>query len=103
MHLWTVTEHYNAAMYPIEKRLNPPIAKGQALTTGADVAKEAVGEIALSTVEEDERARLVEPANRLAEPQLRLTRLKLDEQMRCVLHHEPSESNQSTHLVFQFR
>jgi hypothetical protein len=70
MHLWTVTEHYNAAMYPIEKRLNPPIAKGQALTTGADDANETVGEIALSTVEEDERARLLEPAKQSAEPQL---------------------------------
>ena len=33
---WTVAEHYDAAMPQIEKRLPPPIAKGQTLTAGAE-------------------------------------------------------------------
>jgi hypothetical protein len=45
---WTVAEHYDAAMPPIEKRLNPHTTKGQALTAGADVAKETVSKLVLS-------------------------------------------------------
>jgi site-specific recombinase XerD len=82
VHNRTVAENYYAAMAKIEESLDPNAVKEQALTARVDDAN--------APVSANERGRLLELVDRLAEPQLGPeARLELVEQMRRVLHREP--------------